>query len=81
MRLKKEERYQIKLIRLAKAISRSKLFDAAYDYKPWTQYLGHSFRVHSSPDCNFVVYTHGLKTAEDCYKWTFAECKEKGVIQ
>lgn len=80
MRLTKEERYQLKLIRLANEILRSGSFDASYGYKPWVGFIPHSFYV-LNPLCEFVIYETGFKTAESCYKWAVAECKKKGLIR
>lgn len=80
MRISKEERYQLKLIRLAKEILRSGSFEASYRYISWACSISHSFHV-SSPLCDgFVIYETGFITAESCYKWAVAECKKKGVI-
>lgn len=79
MRLNREERYQLKLIRLAKEVHRRTGDWASYQYEP--AYLPHRFVVFKQDIGNHVVYTSGFKTAKACYEWAVAECKEKGLIR
>ena len=78
MRLNKEERYRLRLMRLAEEISR-KGYHAQYIYRPYYTLLIHNLIVfnkdnkividveHSEPDC--------------CYDLVIKACMEKGVIQ
>lgn len=81
MRLNKEERYQLKLIRLAKEISRSGSFIVNYSYNPSFNTIAHQFHASYFDADDFLVYRTGFETAEACYKWAVDECRRKGVIQ
>lgn len=81
MRISKEERYQLKLIRLAKEISRSGSLVVNYSYYPSFNTFAHQFHASHFDADDFLVYHTGFKTAEACYKWAVDECRRKGVIK
>jgi hypothetical protein len=82
MRLKREERYQLKLIRLAKEVYRRTGNWATYEHQPAFTGSPHQFSVFNTRDKKRIVqYQYGIDTAEACYEWAVAECRKEGLIR
>lgn len=80
MRLTKEERYQLKLIRLAKEVCRRTDLCASYEYEP-TYMRTHRFKVYDARINDYIIYTLGSYTSEAIYKWAVEQCRKKGLIK
>lgn len=84
MRLSKEERWQLKLIRLATEVQRRNSdLVAAYSFNPRLSFNPHDFWVYQYSTTNWIVYNEGYecrKTAEEVYKWALDQCKRKNLI-
>lgn len=78
MRINKEERYQIKLIRLAKEVYCRTGDWASYEYTP--SYEPHRFAVFKLNIQNHVVFIHEDQTAKSCYERAVEECRKAGLI-
>lgn len=81
MRLNKEERYQLKLIRLAKEISRSSDCRPVYEYNPHFESMTHAFKVFTDSCSESVIWNSGFDTAKSCYEWALDECRKEGFIR
>lgn len=84
MRLSKEERWQLKLIRLIKEVHRRHpKYGFEYNFEPNLEYFPHVFAVYDYSNRSYVVidteYESG-STAEEVYKWALHQCKRKGLI-
>lgn len=81
MRLNKEERYQLKLISLAKEISRSSGYRPVYEYNPHFETMTHAFTVFTDSCNDFVIWNSGFDTAQECYNWVLDKCRKEGLVR
>lgn len=81
MRISKEEFYQLKLIRLAKEISRSSDYRPEYEYNPHFETMTHKFAVFTDSCNDSVIWNSGFDTAKACYDWALDECRKEGLIR
>ncbi len=84
MKLSEEERWQLKLIRLANEVSKRRPDLSVESYfNPTLLVHRHEFNIYSYPNRSWVLYDSELGVASDAkatYKWALNECKKKGLI-